>query len=110
MADVAELLNMHRSTVHRWLNDQAFLRELALLRDKLFERAFDLQSYGAVQGTLKLIEFLSSEDPRIVLSAAGRLAALKLDYAAIDRDRRLRRIEDQADLFKLLGRENRSKR
>lgn len=99
VTEVGRVVRVHRSTVHRWLLDPGFKRELSLRREAFFEQAFDLQAYGAVQGTLKLVELLDSKNERVSLGAASRLASFMRDYVAVDQERRIRIIEDEADLF-----------
>jgi hypothetical protein len=94
VSEVARRIGADRSTVHRWLQDPEFARQVAISRDELIEKAFDLHIYASLQGTRKLLQFLDSDDFRLAFWAARTLVPLKEAYSHIDRDRRIRRIED----------------
>ncbi len=91
---IADVLQVHRSTVHRWIADPEFQRDLALYRDLLIEETFDLQVLASKRATLRLIELMESDDPRIALSAIKTAAPLKDHYQAMDHERRVRFLED----------------
>jgi hypothetical protein len=94
VAEVARTIDVDRSTVHRWLSDPDFAREVAERRQELIEKTFDLQIYASLQATRKLLELLDSDDPRIVFWSARTLAPLKDAYMNLDHERRIRRMED----------------
>jgi hypothetical protein len=94
VSEVARRLQVDRSTVHRWLSDPDFEREVAERRQELIEKTFDLQVYASLQATKKLLELLDSNDLRIVFWAARTLAPLKEAFMHMDHERRIRKMED----------------
>lgn len=96
---VADAVKVHRSTIHRWLADPDFQRELASRREEFLERTFDLQAYAGTLATTKLIELLDSQDDKVALRAAHALVAAGRTYVLIDQERRVRRLEDNLPLL-----------
>jgi hypothetical protein len=94
VSEVARHIRVHRSTVHRWLEEPDFARQLVISRAELIEKAFDLHIYASLQGTRKLLEYLDSDDVRLAFWAARTLVPLKSVYTQIDQERRIRMIED----------------
>jgi hypothetical protein len=94
VVEVAANVDVHRSTIHRWLAEPDFLRELSNRRDEFLDRTFDLQAYGSSLAATKLIELLDSQDERVALRAAQTLVVAERTYALIDQERRIRRLED----------------
>lgn len=94
VTEVAGIIKVHRSTVHRWRTDPDFERELSRRRDEFLEKAFDLQAYASALAVHKLIQLLDSKDERVALRAAQTLGAAGRVYVLMDQERRIRRIED----------------
>jgi hypothetical protein len=94
VSKVARRLSVNRSTVHRWLEDPEFARQVAVRRDELIAKAFDLHIYASLQGTRKLLQLIESNDVRLAFWAARTLLPLSATYSRIDHEKRIRLIED----------------
>ena len=95
ITEVAADVGVHRATVHRWLNDPAFERELSDRREAFMDSTFDFLAYGGRLATLKLMELLESEDEKVALRAAQALVRASV---SVDHERRIRRMEDNLGL------------
>jgi transposase-like protein len=70
VTDVARELGVHRSTIHRWLDDPDFRLKLEARREELLTSMLDQQLLASRMATTKLIELLESEDERVALRTA----------------------------------------
>jgi transposase-like protein len=95
ITDAARQLGVHRSTVHRWLNDPLFVAELEARRSELADSMLDLQLMGSRIGTLKLLELVESTNESLALRAATALVASgQRAYQFIDQKKHIERLED----------------
>ena len=94
VVEVAASVEVHRSTIHRWLAEAAFLRELSNRREEFLDRTFNLQACGSSLAAMKLIELLDSQDEKVALRAAQTLVVAERTFVLIDQERRIRRLED----------------
>jgi len=99
VTEVAASLEIDRSTVHRWLRDPEFQRELSEHREEFLERTLDLQVYAATVAVHRLMELVESENENTALRAAQTLAGLAKTYMLMDQERRIRRLEDNLSFY-----------
>jgi hypothetical protein len=97
IADIADKLRVHRVTVYRWTTHPAFQRELNFYRDRLIEETFSLQVLASKRASLRLLELMEDDNSRTALNAVKTAAPLKDAYVALDRERRVRFMEDNLD-------------
>lgn len=98
VSEVAERLGVHRSTVYRWTTEPEFQREVRVYRESLIEQCFDMQVLVSKRATIHLLELIEDDNPRVAIPAIRIAAPLKDTYNHIDRDKRLRFIEDNLDV------------
>ena len=98
VSEIASALGVHRTTVYRWTTEPAFQLDLNVYREQLIEETFSLQILAAKRATLRLLELIEHDDPRIALSATKTAVPLKEAYVSMDRERRTRILEDNLDV------------
>jgi hypothetical protein len=96
VTEVADKLNVDRSTVHRWLIDPDFQQELAKRQGELTDKTLGLYAYASLQAIRKLVEMLDEDDERIVYLVA-RLLVPTMGRVSVTHERRIRRLEDEAE-------------
>jgi hypothetical protein len=67
-------------------------------RERLIEETFSLQVLASKRATLRLLELIEDDNVRLALSAIKTAAPLKDAYVSMDRERRVRFVEDNLDV------------
>ena len=67
---ISQRTDVSRSTLHRWLRQEQFLRALQQTRAVRMTENRDLAKAGSTAATSRVLGLLDNEDPRIVLQAA----------------------------------------
>ena len=98
IADIAENLHVHRVTVYRWTTHPVFQRELTLYRDRLIDETFGIQVLASKRATLRLLELMEDDNVRTALSAIKTAVPLKDAFVSLERERRVRFLEDNLDV------------
>lgn len=92
--EAARVSRVSRSTVHRWLQEEAFRAELARARATLFNETMARLQSATAASVIVLSELLKSKHEAIRLRAAGLVLGTGLKAReVIDLEERVRRLE-----------------